>query len=155
MAGVSDRVVALMRGNLDIVARLAGEDVVLALGTVLQVLGADQGAHVAVLVQLSKFVSICSFVVAQVHKVVGRTSFVFFASVEMLGFDLQGVLDVCVNTFHLFEPCNLLLQSIFAHLCVPNLSLFCFLLSNLLICDCKVLIKALLLCNSYLARLLT
>lgn len=113
-------------------------------------LGSDQCADVAVLVDLCEFLAFRCLVVAKIDEVVSRATLVLLASVEVINLDLESIFHVGVDRLHLLEPCDLMLQSVFTHLCISELCLLNFLVSDLLVCDCEVFVKALLFCNSYL-----
>ena len=91
-----------MSWHLNALALLSRQNVVSTVALIVNILGSHEGSNSAIFVILLQSLAILSVVVAQIEQVVGSTTLIFLACIEMILFDLQGSRFFLLLIFHVF-----------------------------------------------------
>ena len=134
-----------MSWHLNALALLSRQNVVSTVALIVNILGSHEGSNSAIFVILLQSLAILSVVVAQIQQVVGSTTLIFLACIEMILFDLQGSCFFLLLIFHVFKSVDFSLVALLAQVSPPVLNVLILLLANSLVGNSKVFVETLLL----------
>ena len=133
-----------MLGHLDPATVLSSQNIVRTIALIIDVFGAHERPDPTVLVVGLQVVAVGIVIVVVIEQVVGGAALVFLASVELVFLHVEDLRLFDFNLFHVFKSADLSVVSFLTEMSPSVLNMLELLLSNFLICDSKVLVKALL-----------
>ena len=145
LAGIGNGVVSLVFRHLDSIAVSSSQDIVLTVALVVDVFGAHEGSHTAVLVVVLKGVAIVCLVVLLVQQVVSSSTMILLSCIELVFFDRENVLGSNIGLLHVFKSVHLSVITLFTKMSPAVLNVIKLRSTNFLIGNREVFIKPLLL----------
>ena len=134
-----------MLRDLNASAVLSSENIVASIALIVDVLGAHEGSHAAILVVLLQLLPLGCVVVPQVQWVVRCTALVLFASIEFIFLRLQDLSLLYFVCLHVFKSVDLSLVAFFTKMSPAVLDMRELCLPLLLISNSEVLVEPFLL----------
>lgn len=134
-----------MSWHLNALALLSRQNVVSTVALIVNVLGSHESTNSAIFIILLQCLAILSLVVAQIKQVVGRTTLIFLACIEMVLFDFQGGSFFLLLIFHVFKSVDFSLVALLAQMGPPVLNVLILLRTNSLVGNSKIFVETFLL----------
>ena len=145
MACVCDWVVTLVGGHLNTLTLLTRQNVVRAIALVVDVFCTHQRTNPTVFVVLRQLVAPRSFIVVEIEQVVGCTSLILLACIELSLFHFEDLCVANISVLHILKSADFSLVALFSQVGPSVLHVFVFLLAYALVRHSEVLIETLLL----------
>lgn len=134
-----------MLRHLNPASVLASQDIVRPIALIIDVLGAHERSHPTVFVVSLQIGTIRIAIIVVIEQVVGRATLIFLASVELVLLYVENLRLFDFTLLHVFKSADFSVESFLSEMRPSILHVLELLLSNFLICNCKVFIKAFLL----------